>query len=186
MAISTHLHYFVCLFPWKYQFGSSCCLQLPDMITSHTFTRQTLPCESSIKMNQSGQRWDKYRFLPCGMAAVVEEAGPQWASGRWNTITDSNQEDSRKQEEGQAPGGVWMQCYIRTETTHLSCNLIPQVGLIQNRKNISLCAKPPPKNSFFAQSKVKLSESLPLLLSLPCVWTTNYSNSAYLSSYLNL
>lgn len=91
-------------------------------------------------MNQSGQRWDKYRFLPCGMAVVVEEAGPQWANGRWNTITDSNQEESRKHEEGQGPAGVWMQCYNRTETTQLPCSLIPQVRFIQNRKKISQCA----------------------------------------------
>lgn len=128
-------------------------------------------------MNQSGQRWDKYRLLPPGdVWWWWWWCGPQWASRRWNTITDSNQEESRKQEEGQAPGGVWMWRYIRTETTYLLCNL----QTLQTHQKAVLLHNP----SWGSASPCRSSH----LFSVFEQQTLKFClfDSACLSSYLNL
>lgn len=133
----------------------------------------------------------------CVMVVLVAgEAGLQWASGRWNTITDSNQEESRKQDEGQAPGGVWMDTFAQRRCI-CSATSFHKCDSFKPRKT-ELCAKQPKikqkkqtKNRFFCtiQGEAQRVLAAPLISSL--YLNNKFSvfcafDSACLSSYFNL
>lgn len=110
------------------------------------------------------------------MVVVMEEAGPQWASRNCNTITDSNQEESRRQEEGQAPAAY--ECNITFVQWQRICSatLFHRSDSFKTEKNGITCKKKKkkfPSKNIIAQSKVRLNESLLLLSSLPCIWITD-------------
>lgn len=95
-------------------------------------------------MNQSGQRWDKYRLLPsgdvwwwCWWREKLDYSEPVEGETQSQTAIRSKVGNRTKAR----PPEVY-ECDTFAQRRCIFCNLIPQVWLIQTEKNIVMCKKP--------------------------------------------